>query len=116
MTDGHPVPLDVGYPVRLDVEYPDRPLNRVTTFFRAFMIIPIAIVLGVVSGAETWRWDDAGGATDTTSTLVVGAGGILIAGPLLMILFRQKYPRWWFDCGGWAGTVGARGTTSGLQS
>ena len=56
MTDGHPVQLDVDYPVQLDVEYPDRPLNRVTTFFRAFTIIPIAIVLGVVSGAETWRW------------------------------------------------------------
>jgi hypothetical protein len=53
-----------GYPVQLDVEYPDRSLNRLTTFFRAFTIIPIAIVLGMVSGAETWRWGDAGGATD----------------------------------------------------
>jgi hypothetical protein len=85
-----------GYPVELDGEYPDRPLNRLTTFFRAFTIIPIAIVLGTVSGAQTWSYD-ANGATDTTTTLVVGAGGILIAGPLLMILFRQKYPRWWFD-------------------
>src|SRR3954465_3742993 len=85
-----------GYPVQLDVEYPDRALNRLTTFFRAFTIIPIAIVLGAVSGAQTWSYD-ANGATDTTTTLVVGAGGILIAGPLLMILFRQKYPRWWFD-------------------
>jgi hypothetical protein len=24
-------------------------------------------------------------------------GGLLFLGPLLMILFRQKYPRWWFD-------------------
>jgi hypothetical protein len=86
-----------GYPVQVDVEYPDRPLNRLTTFLRIFTIIPIAIVLGVVSGAETWRWDDAGAATDASSTVVVGAGGILIAGPLLMILFREKYPRWWFD-------------------
>ena len=38
------------------VEYPDRPLNRLTTFFRAFTIIPIAIVLGVVSGAQVWSW------------------------------------------------------------
>jgi hypothetical protein len=85
-----------GYPVQLEVDYPDRPLNRLTTFFRAFTIIPIAIVLGTVSGAQAWSYD-ANGATDTTTTLVVGAGGILIAGPLLMILFRQKYPRWWFD-------------------
>src|SRR4051794_7750669 len=87
---------DSDYPAVLDVDYPDRPLNRLTTFFRAFTIIPIAIVLGTVSGAQTWSYD-ANSATDTTTTLVVGAGGILIAGPLLMILFRQKYPRWWFD-------------------
>ncbi len=86
-----------GYPVQLDVEYPDRPLNRLTTFFRAFTIIPIAIVLGAVSGAEAWSRYDESGATHATQTVVVGAGGLLFAGPLLMILFRQKYPRWWFD-------------------
>jgi hypothetical protein len=43
---------DAHHPVQLDVEYPDRPLNRLTTFFRAFTIIPIAIVLGAVSGGE----------------------------------------------------------------
>jgi hypothetical protein len=84
------------YPVQVDVEYPDRPLNRLTTFFRAFTIIPIAIVLATVSGAQDWSWNDGNGA-DTTGNVVIGAGGILIAGPLLMILFRQKYPRWWFD-------------------
>jgi Domain of unknown function (DUF4389) len=89
MTDGHPV--------QLDVEYPDRDLNRLTTFFRAFTVIPIAIVLSTVSGAEAWTFYDPGAVTDTTTTVVVGAGGILFAGPLLMILFRQKYPRWWFD-------------------
>jgi hypothetical protein len=86
-----------GYPVQLDVDYPDRSLNRLTTFFRAFTIIPIAIVLGMVSGGETWSWYDGSAATDASTSVVVGAGGILIAGPLLMILFRQKYPRWWFD-------------------
>jgi hypothetical protein len=86
-----------GYPVQLDVEYPDRPLNRLTTFFRAFTIIPIAIVLGTVSGGEAWTWTEGSGARETTTTVVVGAGGILFAGPLLMILFREKYPRWWFD-------------------
>ena len=45
------------YPVQLDVEYPDRPLNRLTTFFRVFTIIPIAIVLGTVSGSQTYSGD-----------------------------------------------------------
>jgi hypothetical protein len=83
-----------GYPATLDVDYPDRPLNRLTTFFRAFAIIPIAIVLATVSGA-TELYSNGSGA-DTTQ-VVVGAGGLLVAGPLLMIVFRQKYPRWWFD-------------------
>src|SRR5690349_3782163 len=84
------------YPAQVDVEYPDRPLNRLTTGLRVFTIIPIAIVLGTVSG-ETWNWYGGHGATHTGRTVVVGAGGLLFAGPLLMILFRQKYPRWWFD-------------------
>jgi len=85
-----------GYPVQLDVEYPDRPLNRLTTALRIFTIIPIAIVLGAVSGG-TLSTTVGNDAAQTTTTVVVGAGGILFAAPLLMILFRQKYPRWWFD-------------------
>jgi hypothetical protein len=84
------------YPVQLDVEYPDRPLNRLTTALRIFTIIPIAIVLATVSGG-TWSTTVGSGGTETTRTVVAGAGGLLFAGPLLMILFRQKYPRWWFD-------------------
>src|SRR5512133_2012023 len=83
------------YPVQVDVEYPDRPLNRLTTGLRVFTIIPIAIVLAAVSG-ETWSWYDDSSA-HATRTVAVGAGGMLFAAPLLMILFRQKYPRWWFD-------------------
>jgi hypothetical protein len=82
------------YPVRLAVEYPDRELSRLTTAFRVFTIIPIAIVLATVSG-QTWDW--GGGPGDRGGTVVVAAGGALFAGPLLMILFREKYPRWWFD-------------------
>jgi hypothetical protein len=83
------------YPLRFSVDYPDRDLNRVTTLFRLFTAIPIAIVLGAVSGA-VWisQYDPAKDAVVATS---VGAGGLLVFGPLLMILFRQKYPRWWFD-------------------
>jgi len=80
------------YPVQFSVDYPDRPLNRLTTAFRIFVAIPILIVLGAVSGG-TWQWSNARG----TMVVAAGAGGLLFFGPLLMILFRQKYPRWWFD-------------------
>ncbi|HET7018279.1 MAG TPA: DUF4389 domain-containing protein [Streptosporangiaceae bacterium] len=77
------------YPVQFSVDYPDRPLNRVTTFFRIFVVIPIAIVLGAVSGQGSWQ--------SSGREVAIGAGGVLFFGPLLMILFRQKYPKWWFD-------------------
>jgi hypothetical protein len=80
------------YPVQFSVDYPDRPLDRLTTFFRVFVAIPIAIVLGAVAGG-TWQWTSGG----RTTVVAAGAGGLLFFGPLLMIVFRQKYPRWWFD-------------------
>jgi hypothetical protein len=81
------------YPVQLAVDYPDRPLNRVTTLLRIFVAIPILIVLGSVSGS-TWQWP----APERGEAVVIaGAGGLLFLAPLLLILFRQKYPRWWFD-------------------
>jgi Domain of unknown function (DUF4389) len=81
----------VTYPVQFSVDYPDRPLNRLTTFFRFFVAIPIIIVLGAIAGG-TWQWTSR-----STTTVATAAGGLLFFGPLLMILFRQKYPRWWFD-------------------
>ncbi len=80
------------YPISFSVDYPDRELNRVTSFFRIFWVIPIAIVLGAVDGGA-WQWSNGHGTTEVAA----GAGGLLFFGPLLMILFRQKYPRWWFD-------------------
>jgi hypothetical protein len=80
------------HPVTFSVDYPDRELNRMTSFFRIFTVIPIVIVLGAVAG-DTWQWSNGHG----TSGAAAGAGGLLFFGPLLMILFRQKYPRWWFD-------------------
>jgi hypothetical protein len=80
------------YPVTFSVDYPDRDLNRVTGFFRIFTVIPIAIVLGAVNGAS-WPWTYSNG----TAGAAAGAGGLLFYGPLLMIVFRRKYPRWWFD-------------------
>jgi hypothetical protein len=79
------------YPVALEVDYPDRKLNRVTSFFRIFVVVPIAIVLVLVSGAPSWNWGEK------AQNLAIAAGGILFLPTLLMILFRQKYPRWWFD-------------------
>ncbi len=77
------------YPLSLTVDEPDGPRNRLTAFFRLFVTIPIAIVLATVSGGE---WSAEGG-----RTVAVAAGGFLFGGPLLLILFRKKYPRWWFD-------------------
>jgi Domain of unknown function (DUF4389) len=80
------------HPVSFSVAYPDRPLNRLTTAFRLFTVIPIAIVLGSIAG-YTSQSDPSG----ETATIVVGGTGLLFIPPLLMIVFRQKYPRWWFD-------------------
>ena len=80
------------YPVRFSVDYPDRALNRTTTAFRTLAAIPIFTVLAAVSGG-TWQWSHESGSTP----VALGAGGLLFFGPLLMILFRRKYPRWWFD-------------------
>jgi Domain of unknown function (DUF4389) len=81
------------HPVRFAVDYPDRDLNRLTTFFRIFTVIPIAIVLATIVGTSGEY--DAGG--DTAGTVVIGGTGLLVFPPLLLILFREKYPRWWFD-------------------
>ena len=77
------------YPIQFAIDYPEAPLNRLTTFFRLITMIPIVVVVALVSGGQS----SASGA----GTLGVTAGGILFLPPLLMILFRQKYPRWWFD-------------------
>ena len=85
--------MNEDHPVRFSVEYPDRPLDRFTTAFRIFTVIPIAIVAGSIGGFE------AGGdySGSDAPTIVVGGTGLLFLRPLLMILFREKYPRWWFD-------------------
>ena len=77
------------YPVRFTVDYPDRPLNRLTSAFRLVAAIPVLAVLMVVSGGFTW--------SRAGQDAIAGAGGLLFIAPLLMIVFRRKYPRWWFD-------------------
>src|SRR5215216_2637211 len=84
------------YPVDFAVEYPDRQLNRLTTALRIFTVIPIAIVLASIGGySGGGGWDDGTGGTGTT--VAIGGTGLLFLPLLLMLLFRQKYPRWWFD-------------------
>jgi hypothetical protein len=81
------------YPVTLSVDYPDRDLDRVSSAFRIFAAIPILIVLAMVSGGEYVQF----GEDDARQGSAAAAGGIVVFAPLLMIVFRQKYPRWWFD-------------------
>ncbi len=85
---------DAPYPARLQIDYPET-LNRVTTAFRIILIIPIGIVLSILtnSGSTVVETDDGEWVT-TSGTSILGA---LFFTTLLMILFRQRYPKWWYD-------------------
>ena len=83
------------YPLQFSVEYPDRDLDRLTTAFRIIVAIPILTVLGAIGGAEWSNWNNGNGGTG--ATFAAGGSGVLFFPALLMILFRQKYPRWWYD-------------------
>jgi hypothetical protein len=86
------------FPAALDIDYPDRELNRVTTFLRLFTFIPIAIILGLLSGPSTRAWPAHGAiAAEHAPILVLGSGGVVFLPTALMLLFRRKYPTWWFD-------------------
>ena len=89
------------YPARLDIDYPEK-LDRFSTFFRLIWAIPILIIASLLSATSN----------STVTTIVVtetgtivskateSGGGIvagLFAATMLMIVFRQRYPRWWFD-------------------
>ena len=62
------------YPAQFDVEYTEA-RNRVTVLFRLILAIPILIL----------------------SSLVTAAVQNLSFGVALMLLFRRRYPRVWFD-------------------
>jgi len=79
------------YPVQFDVDYPSRPLDRLTTAFRFLIAIPIVVLLTMLSGSTFNDGDHS-----TRNRLVIGGAAVFV--PLvLMLVFRQKYPRWWFD-------------------
>ena len=83
-------PPATSYPLTFSVDYPDRPLDRLSSFFRCLWLIPIGIIAGLIGSGNisvegtnySWSW---------------AVGGVLFLPVLLMLVFRQKYPRWWFD-------------------
>jgi hypothetical protein len=78
------------YPVQFDVDFPSRPLNRLSTAFRFIVALPIVVLLTMLSG-EAFR-----DGNHERNSLVIG-GAAMFLPLILMIVFRQKYPRWWFD-------------------
>lgn len=89
------------YAARLEIDYPEK-LDKLTTFFRLLWIIPIAIILGLISGSgqtvtNTVTVNEAGEVISRVSRSAGGLAGGLAVATALMIVFRQRYPRWWFD-------------------
>jgi hypothetical protein len=80
------------YPVAFSVDYPDRELNRLSSALRIFAAIPILILAGLLDGSGVPGWGGWG-----YSGAVAGGTGLVAIPTALMILFRKKYPRWWFD-------------------
>lgn len=79
------------YAARLEIDYPER-LDRLSSFFRIIWSIPIVVILGLLT--------NSGEAVDEAGEVARSGGGIvagLAAATALMILFRKRYPRWWFD-------------------
>jgi hypothetical protein len=84
------------YPVKFEIAYQAN-LNRVTTFFRIFLSIPILIVIGLLTGTGT---GSSGDLHNSGKQFAVHGGSLatgLSIATALLILFRQRYPRWWFD-------------------
>jgi len=79
------------YPLTFEVDYPDRPLNRLTTALRLFMAVPIVVLLTAIGGFTV-----ASTGADTT-TVVASGSALLFIPPLLMVVFRGRYPRWWYE-------------------
>lgn len=82
------------YPAKLDIDYKQEH-DRVTTFFRLLWAVPIMAVFSVLtsSGYVSFATEHSRAASSGGASLVGG----LAAATALMIIFRQRYPRWWFD-------------------
>jgi hypothetical protein len=81
------------YAARLDIDYPEK-LDRFTTFFRLIWIIPIGIILALLTATGNETVAETGEQIERTGGGITG--GLFFA-TMLMIVFRQRYPRWWFD-------------------
>ena len=79
------------YPVQYSVDYQESS-NRLSVLVRVILAIPIAVV-----GAAVGGYIDTGSPELNADLAPLYAGGVLFIAPLLMILFRKKYPKWWFD-------------------
>lgn len=93
------------YAARLTVDYPER-LDRLTTFLRIIWVLPILVILSLLTatGNETVATEAGEKATSTGGGISAG----LWLATLLMIVFRQRYPRWWFDFARELSRFGAR--------
>ena len=80
------------YPVSLTVDYPEQPRDRASVFFRLILVIPVAVVVALLVGTSYHYGFDGAGRDTAWAT-----AGCVVAPTLLMLLFRRKYPRWWFD-------------------
>jgi hypothetical protein len=89
------------YAARLQIDHPEK-LDRLTSFFRLLWIIPIAIIFALVSRTgqtvtNTIVLSQTGEVLKRTQETAGGLVSGLAAATALMIIFRQRYPRWWFD-------------------
>jgi hypothetical protein len=117
------------YPVRFDIDYPEGPRNRLTVFFRLLVAIPIFVVLAFLAGggsaADMGEEDrDVTGSAQQVEVdrdwdgggVAAATGGTVILPTVLMLLFRRKYPKWWFDWNVELNRFGARvGSFLGLM-
>ncbi len=79
------------YPVSFDVEYPEDKRNRLTVLFRGILAVPVLLLL------EMFINSSSAYSGDTSTQAFVTVGGFLFLPTLLLLLFRHRYPRWWFD-------------------